>query len=91
MIREILVDTLAGLIALALLGFVGATVGPMCALLLVAASIIGFLLRPILAARPTFHYRPAPPLSRASSPAVKSPLGFPNHPIVPTRDAHFGP
>lgn len=48
MIREVLFDTLAGIIALAILGFVSIAVGPMMTTVLVGASIVGFLLRPVV-------------------------------------------
>lgn len=48
MIREILFDTLVGMIALAILGFVSILVGPMMTTVLVGCSIVGFLLRPVV-------------------------------------------
>lgn len=51
MIRELLADTLAGIIVLAIIGFAAELLGPTMAGLLTAASIIGFLLRPAFDAR----------------------------------------
>jgi hypothetical protein len=100
MIREILFDTLVGIIALAILGFAAELLGPTMALLLTAASIIGFLLRPAFDARrraiadarmlSTMNRNRERmgivPIGRASRPRLE----FPDRPIIPTRDATFG-
>lgn len=51
MIRDVLRDTLVGIIALAILGFVAELLGPTMTTVAVGASIIGFLLRPAFDAR----------------------------------------
>lgn len=52
MIRDLLADTLAGLIFLSILGFVAIAVGPTLTAVLAGAGAIGFLLRRIPRDRP---------------------------------------
>lgn len=93
-------DTLIGIILLACLGLAGELLGPTGTLVASAACATGFLAREVwdrrrrqMADRRSLDVMNRnrgrmglAPIGRAS----RSRLSFPDRPIIPTRDAHFG-
>lgn len=106
MIRAFVADALAGLICLALLGFVEVMIGPTLTIILGGSAIVGLLVRILFRQRrKAKEDRDLDEWVRAERRArILSgrpddvPLGhglpvllaFPDRAIIPTRDAHFG-
>lgn len=100
MIRELVADTLAGLIFLAIVGGAVELLGPTMTTVLGVSSLVGFIVRPAFdrrrQARADRLLRDRMnrnrermglvPIGRAS----RSRLSFPDRAIIPTRDATFG-
>ncbi len=93
MFRNLVADTLVGIICLALIGVVSFIAGPTVTFLLAAAAAIGFIVRPVLERRHRdMEDARLLAVQRANRARLGIPdLAFPNRPIVPRRDAHFGP
>lgn len=101
MTRDLLRATLTGIVILAIVGLVGELFGPVGVLVLVAGEAVGLgallfwdawrtdranrALARKMAEHALLGFRPRP-IGRVS----RTPLGFPDRAIVPTRDAHFG-